>query len=164
MNIHLNSTLFAAVLCSCSISETQHDPTATLPNYHPVPEAIIEMLPGRIERLPVRKSLNGDEFLERLGLAGYSDNICHSVRFSSYFMVLNKSATLQIRCDPDSLIITKEEVEKLQNSLPPSAAEEALFGTDFEVIGCTLFRDQKGIIAHRWLEDESAEQVAGSHR
>ncbi len=145
-------------LSSCAHRQPASDPSAYLPKYRVVPEDVIAKLPRKIAHLPVTKSMRGVDFLGALDLEDYSGNISASVRFCSHFMQLDKDHILQIRCDPDSLIITKADIDHILNSLPTDSASTDLTVRHFIVVGCTLRKNWDEVITSRWLENPKAEQ------
>ena len=155
--------LFLLGLSSCASRQPASDPSTYLPNYKAVPEDVIAKLPRKIARLPVTKGMRGGDFLGALDLEEYSGNISGSVRFNSHFMQLDRDHILQIRCDPDSLIITRADIDRILNSSPANPTNSDFInlaktdypGIRFTVIGCTLRKNWNEVIAHRWLEEKN---------
>ena len=81
-----------------------------------MPADVIAVLPRKIEQLRVTKSMSGDDFLGALDLEEFGGDISGGVRFNSHFMQFDADHILQIRCDPDSLVITKESIDRILNS------------------------------------------------
>ncbi len=105
-----------SVLVGCSTAKRDQNLSQLLPGYKPVPHEVIDDLPRRIERLPITQSMSGAQFLAALELKDYSSNISGSVRFNSHFLELDETHTLQIHCDPDSLIIRREDLDQVLNA------------------------------------------------
>jgi hypothetical protein len=146
--------LFSLGLSSCASRQPAPDPSAYLSNYKAVPEDVIAKLPRKIARLPVTKSMRGGDFLGALDLEDYSGNISGSVRFNSHFMQLDRDHILQIRCDPESLTITRANIDHILNSLPANPTKTDFPAPRFTVIGCTLRKNWDEVIANRWLEEK----------
>ena len=152
-----------AIIAGCLTHKGQPDVASAVPNYRLVPEDVIAALPWKIEQLPVTKSMNGDDFLEALDLEEFGGNISGGVRFNSYFMQLDADHILQIRCDPDSLVITKESIDQILNSAALNPVSKAFPMQEVVVIGCTLRKNWDEVIANRWLEESKTEQDAAGN-
>ena len=154
---HHIALVAAFMLIGCTTAKHNWELSELLPNYTPVPQEIIDDLPRRIERLPTSQSMSGARFLAALGLEDYSGNISGSVRFNSHYLELNETHTLQIRCDPESLIIRDEDIDKLVSGGDALQAESRLNGLGCEVVGCTLRENWDHVLAHRQLATAGAE-------
>ena len=154
MTMKYSFLLLMLGLSSCVNRQSSPNPSAYCPNYRVVPEDVIAKLPRKIARLPVTKSMSGVDFLGALDLEDYSGNISGSVRFCSHFMQLDRDHILQIRCDPDSLIITRANIDHILNSLPANPTKTDYPEPRFIVVGCTLRKNWDEVIVNRWLEEK----------
>lgn len=143
----------------CASRQLTSDPSTFLPNYKAVPEEVIAKLPRKIARLPMTKSMSGGDFLGALDLENYAGNISGSVRFNSHFMQLDRDHILQIRCDPESLIMTRANIDHILNSLPADPTTACLTLPRFVAVGCTLRKNWDEVIANRWLEEPTAKKA-----
>lgn len=150
--------LFAVGLSGCAIREPYSDLPVCLPNCRVVPENVIAKLPRKIARLPVTKNMRGGDFLGALDLEDYSGNIAGPVRFNSHFMQLDRDHILQIRCDPDSLKITKADIDHILN---PNTTGFPV--ANIVVVGCTLRKNGGEVISHRRLDEPKTEQGGGGN-
>lgn len=146
-------------LGSCGVAEKPHPshdfaaaPVVGSPGYKPVPPNLIAKLPGRIARLPAKKSLRGMELLTALGLEGYAGNLSMSGRRISYVMQLDRECFLQIACE--SRAITRGDIDEIINNpaTTPAGMRRLKASLNREkVIGCTL-RKRDQVLADRWFE------------
>ncbi len=106
--------------------------------------------------------MSGSDFLGALELEDFEGNISGSVRFNSHFMQLDAEHVLQIRCDPDSLVITKESIDRILNSLPPNPATSFSI-QEVNVVGFTLSKNWDEVVVHRRLEESKTEQAGAQN-
>lgn len=158
--------LCVALLTGCTVHKDlperksyRHVPARTsyCPNYRPVSKDVIARLPSKIERLPVTQSMSGSDFLGALDLEDFSRNIKGSVRFNSHFMQLDADHVLQIRCNPDSLIITGGSIDHILNPTSQNPTKSHFALQKIEVVGCTLRKNWDEVISYRWLQESKAE-------
>lgn len=154
---------FALIGCSAT-PKSYREHSEVLPYYKPVSEGIIDDLPERIQRLPVTDSMRGSEFLAALGLEDYVGNLSGGVRFSSCYLELDETHTLQIRCDPDSLVVRREDIDQILLGGPEPQGGSRLSVLGCKVVGCTLRENGNHVIVHRQLTMPMAEQGAAADR
>jgi hypothetical protein len=142
----------------CASSKPAVSSVVNDPSFRPVPPSVIAKLPQKIARLPVTKFMSMDDFLGALDLENYNSNTQGGgVRFCSYFMKLDQDQLLQIRCLPESLIISSEDIDRLLASTLAGPAPAVVWPRRAKVVGCTLRKGWNDVIAHRWLAERKTE-------
>lgn len=123
-------------------------------NYKVVPTDVIHALPERMALLPVTKSMRAKEFFDALKLSRYQGNSTGSIRHSAIMLMLNESHVLEVQFDPLSFnAITRKQIDDVLTERRISKVVQY----EFEVIGCTLWRNGNEAVAHRRLEVEKVE-------
>lgn len=159
----MRSLKFMALLLAigssgCTPSKPAVPSAMSDPSFRPVPPSVIAKLPQKIARLPVTKSMSLCDFLGALDLEDYNSIGFGGVRFCSHFMDLDQEHVLQIRCLPESVIISTEDIDMmLASTVANPAPGSNVWARRSKVVGCTLRKGWNDIIAHRWLAERKTQ-------
>ena len=138
--------LFAA----CSSTPSNNDftpPTEDQPGADDVPLDIIALLPERILKGKLQANSNPYEYINSLGLGAWHKNLSHEERFDSFYLYLDRRRLLQIHCHPDSLSLTEEDAQAINDGIALSSSDVWL--KDPVVIGASLRQDWSRVLVHR---------------
>lgn len=140
--------LLLLTACSSTPSAGRNDPTTNEGEiFRSAPPELIAALPQRIYNAKLQPNTNPYEFINQLGLGQWADNLSHQQKFESYFLPLSSRHVLQIRCDPDSLVITEADAQAIQAGQVLSSSPDWL--KDPIVIGATLRQDWDTALVNR---------------